>query len=35
MDNPKYKLIEELNDAIEETFGKNDVRKQMMQGLKR
>jgi len=24
MDNPKYKLIEELNDAIEETFGRPD-----------
>jgi hypothetical protein len=24
MDNPKYKLIEELNDAVEETFGKGD-----------
>lgn len=24
MDNPKYKLIEELNDAIEETFGNKD-----------
>jgi hypothetical protein len=35
MDNPKYKLIEELNDAIEETFGKTDVKTQMVQGLKR
>jgi hypothetical protein len=24
MDNPKYKLIEELNDAVEETFVKGD-----------
>jgi len=27
MDNPKYKLIEELNDAIEDTFGKLDSKK--------
>lgn len=30
MDNPKYKLIEELNDAIEETFGRPDEKQKMV-----
>lgn len=35
MDNPKYKLIEELNEAIEETFGNRDKKSEMLRGLKR
>jgi len=35
MDNPKYKLIEELNEAIEDTFGQKDEKKEMIKGLKR
>ena len=35
MDNPKYKLIEELNDAIEDTFGQKDEKTQIVRGLKR